>query len=1169
VTLSQNSPGEDELMGDRQFAVRGGAGMNGESNDDSSLIDLVADRFERAWLAGDGPRIEDYLAGTVGARRSRLFTELFQVERELRAREGVLPTIDEYRRRFPDLVEVIHRALAGPTDPLATVVCQGDEPTTAQDDSPRDHAVVSEPAAAMSRDERFRFLHHHADGGIGRVSVALDCELQRHVAVKELQDRFADDPQVRQRFLLEVHVTGRLEHPGVVPVYSLGRDGRGRPFYAMRFIEGEDLERAIKSFHAADSHPGRDPGKRALAMRQLLRRFVDVCNVVAYAHSRGVLHRDLKPANILLGPYGETLVVDWGMAKVVDGTLAPIEVAEQPGGCPADGAWDKTQQGTILGTIPYMSPEQAEGEAPGACSDVYSLGATLYHLISGRPPIEKCESFEMLRRVRDGEIASPRQVNARVPAALEAVCRKAMSGRPADRYASPRALANEIEHWLADEPVSAWKEPWRVRSRRWILRHRTPVSAAAAALAVTVVALLHLLNDYHLRRVETRARAEGLVVALSTAEVRAVADIIRQLHPIRWLVNEKLEAMARPGPVQQGTKRRNAALALLADNPAHTEYLVNQIVREDVHPHEICVVRQALLEHDQARHFVPRLWQVVAERPVSSPPNLGAAGALASFSREDPRWAALAEPIAAELVSKSPTSIGEWREVFQPVERSLVPPLRAIFGDVGRPRERALAFSLLLDFAVSPGNTRRDQDLAELVADANPDEFLAIRHALEDRARMAAVLLAKLDQREPPNEATARRRGRLAACLIVLGWPDPAWPLLSGLSSGDPGDRTELIHDLAAYGVAASDVAARFAIEPDASSRRALILALGEYSPAAVPQPVRRTVEVLLRKRYATDPDPGTHSAIDWLFRTKWGIGQQLDSLDESWRGKALADGRRWFVNSEGVTMTVIPVIQPIEFQIGSPDDEDGRESDERIHAVRLNRSYAVATREVNLVQFERFLDSGARSGRPNKGIAASSSALCPVVGVDWLDAVGYCNWLSRRENLQPYYAVDGDIISVPDPGGLGYRLPSELEWEYACRAGTRSARPQGSSPAFLENFAWFLLNANRRTHPVGTRKPNDLGLFDMLGNAFEWTGDRYTRDSAFATPGSAAARTKPPAVSKDVEVVLRGGSFTSPATSLRSAYREYSPPSDPLETYGFRYVRSIPMDGEHQAESR
>ncbi len=350
----------------------------------------------------------------------------------------------------------------------------------------RQHRLVRWRAA---RQPRFRLLHHHADGGIGRVSVALDCELHRQVAVKELQERFADDPQLRQRFMLEVQVTGRLEHPGVVPVYSLGRDGRGRPFYAMRFIEGEDLDRAIESFHDADSIPGRDPGTRALALRQLLRRFIDVCNVVAYAHSRGVLHRDLKPANILLGPYGETLVVDWGMAKMVDGTMTPTEIREPVPGRPADESWDKTQQGAIMGTIPYMSPEQAGGEAPGKASDVYSLGATLYHLITGRPPIEKDERHAMLRRVQRGEIMSPRQVNTRVPAALQAVCQKAMSVCPNDRYSSPRALADEIEHWLADEPVTAWKEPWLVRSRRWVTRHRTPVAAFAAGLAVALLSL--------------------------------------------------------------------------------------------------------------------------------------------------------------------------------------------------------------------------------------------------------------------------------------------------------------------------------------------------------------------------------------------------------------------------------------------------------------------------------------------------------------------------------------------------------------------------------------------------------------------------------------------------------------------------------------------------------
>ena len=171
---------------------------------------------------------------------------------------------------------------------------------------------VGIPAAAA----RFRVLRPHARGGIGVVSVALDPELNREVALKEILPEHADDPDSRARFLLEAEVTGRLEHPGVVPVYGLGHDDGGRPYYAMRLVKGESLKEAIERFHADDG-PGRDARERRLELRRLLSRFVDVCNAVAYAHSRGVIHRDLKPANILLGPYGETLVVDWGLAKVV------------------------------------------------------------------------------------------------------------------------------------------------------------------------------------------------------------------------------------------------------------------------------------------------------------------------------------------------------------------------------------------------------------------------------------------------------------------------------------------------------------------------------------------------------------------------------------------------------------------------------------------------------------------------------------------------------------------------------------------------------------------------------------------------------------------------------------------------------------------------------------
>ncbi len=499
--------------------------MSDGPNGESSEIDLVADRFERAWKAGQAPAIEDYLAGATGETRGRLFEELLIVERELRSRHGEIPDVEAYRRRFPDLIDVIDRNFTGPPGSPATEFYAGGAPTSCG-------AALSRPVtdgttpAPKAHDPRFRVLRHHADGGIGRVSVALDLELHRQVALKELKDQFADDPEFRQRFLREVEVTGRLEHPGVIPVYSLGRDERGRPFYAMRFIEGEDLEEAITSFHAADLRPAREPGERALALRRLLRRFIDVCNVVAYAHSRGVLHRDLKPRNILLGPYGETLVVDWGMAKRAGGLATAAETPGDPVVRGPEESCQETQHGMILGTIPYMSPEQAEGGSVGTKSDVYGLGATLYHIVTGRPPIARGDRYTMLMHARQGEFPPPRQVNQRVPAALAAICQKAQSRAPDDRYASPRALADEIEHWLADEPISAWREPWPVRARRWVARHRTPVAAAAAALAVAVVAIGYLLFDYQLRIAEQRGfRADALVAALRTAAVKEVGPI--------------------------------------------------------------------------------------------------------------------------------------------------------------------------------------------------------------------------------------------------------------------------------------------------------------------------------------------------------------------------------------------------------------------------------------------------------------------------------------------------------------------------------------------------------------------------------------------------------------------------------------------------------------------
>ena len=177
-------------------------------------------------------------------------------------------------------------------------------------------ATASLVGRRTSPGERFRIVRAHKEGGLGRVFVAHDVELDREVALKEIQDRHADNQESRARFLLEAEITGRLEHPGIVPVYGLGTYADGRPFYAMRFIRGDSLKDAIARFHA-EMPQAAIRRTSALEMRKLLGRFVDVCNAIQYAHGRGVLHRDLKPGNIMLGKYGETLVVDWGLAKAV------------------------------------------------------------------------------------------------------------------------------------------------------------------------------------------------------------------------------------------------------------------------------------------------------------------------------------------------------------------------------------------------------------------------------------------------------------------------------------------------------------------------------------------------------------------------------------------------------------------------------------------------------------------------------------------------------------------------------------------------------------------------------------------------------------------------------------------------------------------------------------
>jgi formylglycine-generating enzyme required for sulfatase activity len=717
-----------------------------------------------------------------------------------------------------------------------------------------------------------------------------------------------------------------------------------------------------------------------------------------------------------------------------------------------------------------------------------------------------------------------------VPAVRDWLTRKQKETR---RGRAQLRLAERAAAWNAkpeSRQLPAWWEWLNIRlftrKKDWTGPQRRMMRQAGRRHGVRGLALVAVLLfvGWAGYEVHGRLRAQSLVESLVTAETADVPRLLGQLDGYRRWADPRLVRHLHDSP-EDAKEHLHASLALLAaGDEGQAEYLYGRLLAAG--PAELMVIRGILLPGREALR--ERLWAVLEDGTGDADQRLRAAGALAKDTAEDPRWDRAGGDVATRLAAENAAILGPWLDALRPVGGSLLPAVATMIEDDKR------SVSELGKLAGIYGNLAGDR----------PDAFAQLQTRLAEPGEPKGTLEARVAQ--------ARRRARLGAALVIMGRGEKVWTLLR--HNPDPTVRSYLIEWLGPAGLEAKALLARLdpKQEPDASARMAVLLSLADYDRGLVRLAGGEALVARLLRLYEEDPDAGIHGAAGWLLR-QWGEQRKVEEIE---RGLATATGkpqgqRRWYVNGQGQTFTIIA--DPAPFLMGSPEGEPGHDNDEGQQRRHIDHGFALATREVTVAEFRRF-----RKDHQHFEVYTPTPD-CPVNNVTWYEAAAYCNWLSQRERLpreQWCYLPNDDCdyaqgMRVPADflQRAGYRLPTEEEWECACRAGSATAWSMGDAEDLLPRYAWYTANAGYQSHPVGSLRPNDWGLFDLHGNAWEWCHDRSDK--------AAGGKRDKEDISDKYSRLLRGGSFSNDAVSARSAHRPNRAPANRLANLGFRLART------------
>lgn len=788
-------------------------------------------------------------------------------------------------------------------------------------------------------------------------------------------------------------------------------------------------------------------------------------------------------------------------------------------------------------------------EGKSACDDPEGAGQQ-----SGEPCYQLAHDY-LIRPIRqwlEGHVRASREGRAQLR--LEAISSAWVDHPGARRLPSLLEYLGILLYTRRSSWSPAARRVMRAASRHFLIR--------LCILACFVAAIA--MNG---RELSLRIERRDLLNRALTAKDSELLPLIARLEPIRNRVITELEGLERgASPDDNARKIAGILLFRFAPTPERGRYL-HELLLGPTEPERVELVCECLAAHPELA--MPDVLRGVLTNDAAAPGDrLRAACALAALQEDRlDELEGTIPAIASALLQEPIRKIPGWLRLLRPLQEKLVARLREMCANADvESVTRTTAAEALSQILTNPLDPAR---LAQAVVNSQADAArIFLRELASHRpATAAADYFNQVVNQYLSNKSSDERqvaRSTLAAIgLEALGDANAVSRLLSQ-DQADPRVRALLIHRQADICPGRARLVDRLA-EPDLSSveRYALLLACAETRPADFTPALRGRLLELAARLFRDDPDPGVHSAAEILLRRLKGERLLAAAEEELRRAPAEKSGNRWYLGPEGHTFAIIP--DPVTFLMGEPAPKDAAQFNEKRHYRRIDRSFAIATKEVSIERYRRLHSSAA----PDNHFKLDPQ--CPA-GVKWYEAARYCNWLSERAGIPrdqwcyPEPVQPGMVLAEDAIDRTGYRLPTEAEWEYVCRAGASTSRFFGSSDDLFPRYGWTWLNSQDRAWPIGQLLPNSLGMFDILGNVWEWchNGPQQGKDSLSYPSGTsidhpALDQVEGGKIDESVYRVLRGGAFNYSPVQARAAFRFIWNSDYTEEAIGFRVARTLP----------